>query len=370
LKGEEDGMGAMRGSTEIAVSEGSFEELGLSRDGVEAWEDGMRTSGDRGSYEWWYFDSKLDDGSTMVIIFYTKNPVNARGPFAPWLSFELTRPDGSTVVRELKVAAKDFFASKESCELRMGANSLRGDLRDYAIHLKMAGLEADIELHGTQRAWRPGTGRMIFKGKGERYFAWLPAVPQGRIEGKLVVDGRSEALCGVGYHDHNWGDASMLELMHDWYWGRARIGDYSVIASYIVAADRFGGGAATVFMLARNGQIVAEDGTKVSFTAEEVHIDERTKKPVADKLIYDYDDGKDRYRISFRRKRDLANVLFIERAKGLQAILARLAGFDGAYLRFTGEATVERFEGGRVVETASQDAAVWELMYFGHAPKR
>jgi hypothetical protein len=30
---------------------------------------------------------------------------------------------------------------------------------------------------------------------------------------------------------------------------------------------------------------------------------------------------------------------------------------------------LERFENGRAAETVSQDSAVWELMYFGHAPR-
>jgi predicted secreted hydrolase len=357
------------GGAEILAGEASYEALGLSRDRVEAWEDGMRTDGGRGSFEWWYFDSKLDDGSTMVIIFYTKNPIKAEAPLDPWISFELTRPDGAKVTRERRFRPSDFSASKEGCDIRMGSNSLRGDLRDYSIRLELDGVVADLSLHGTQAAWRPGTGHMVFKSNKDRYFAWLPAVPQGRIEGSLRIDGRSEEVRGLGYHDHNWGDASMLELMHDWYWGRAQIGDYSVIAAYIVASDKFGGGAGTVFMLSRNGVVVADDGTKVRFSAEGISVDERTRKPVADKLVYDYDDGKERYRITFQRERDLANVLFIERAKGLDALLARLAGFDGAYMRFTGKATVERLEGGELIEKAVQDAAVWELMYFGHAPK-
>jgi hypothetical protein len=46
-----------------------------------------------------------------------------------------------------------------------------------------------------------------------------------------------------------------------------------------------------------------------------------------------------------------------------------VAGFDGAYLRFTGTATLERFQGQDLIETENQKAAVWELMYFGHAPR-
>lgn len=34
-----------------------YNKLGLTRNKVELWEDGMRTDGSRGTYEWWYFDS-------------------------------------------------------------------------------------------------------------------------------------------------------------------------------------------------------------------------------------------------------------------------------------------------------------------------
>ena len=34
-----------------------YQKLGLTRNKVEIWEDGMRTDGSKGTYEWWYFDS-------------------------------------------------------------------------------------------------------------------------------------------------------------------------------------------------------------------------------------------------------------------------------------------------------------------------
>ena len=44
-------------------------ELGLT-DEIQVFEDGLRTEAKSGSYEWWYFDSKYADGSSLVIVFY------------------------------------------------------------------------------------------------------------------------------------------------------------------------------------------------------------------------------------------------------------------------------------------------------------
>ena len=56
----------------------------------------------------------------------------------------------------------------------------------------------------------------------------------------------------------------------------------------------------------------------------------------------------------------------IDSVKGLKHIAARLAHFDGAYLRFAGEMEVSHHHGGALIETYKSEA-IWELMYFGHA---
>jgi hypothetical protein len=162
----------------------------------------------------------------------------------------------------------------------------------------------------------------------------------------------------------------MLGLLHDWYWGRAQIGSYSVIASYVITADKYGNVPLPVFMLARDGRIIAEDPAKVRFSTHKVYTDPQTGKPVAGVVAYDYDDGVNRYRITFTRERDLVHDRLADKLHGIRYVLAKLAGFNGAYLRFTGEATLERFDGDRIVETVKEQAAVWELMYLGRAPKQ
>jgi hypothetical protein len=74
----------------------------------------------------------------------------------------------------------------------------------------------------------------------------------------------------------------MQTLMHNWYWARASVGPYTVIASYITATEAYGYETQIVYMLAKDGQIVADDEAKVAFEAERVETDSRTGKPVAD----------------------------------------------------------------------------------------
>jgi hypothetical protein len=70
--------------------------------------------------------------------------------------------------------------------------------------------------------------------------------------------------------------------------------------------------------------------------------------------------------VSFTRTHDLSAGRMIDTVKGVKRIAAKLAHFDGAYLRFVGDIEISRHRGDELVETHKDDA-IWELMYFGHA---
>jgi hypothetical protein len=156
---------------------------------------------------------------------------------------------------------------------------------------------------------------------------------------------------GSGYHDHNWGDVPMQTLMHNWYWARASVGPYTVIASYITATEAYGHETQIVYMLARDGRIIADDDAKVSFETARIAIDGKTGKPVADVTRYTYHDADTSYVVSFERQTTILQAILTDRAPLLKRIIARLIGFDGAYHRFIGKVTIEKFEGGRACGT-------------------
>jgi hypothetical protein len=361
---------ALTSATTVPARLGStpddYARIGVEPRAIKLWEDGMRTDGSRGTYEWWYFDANLDDGAKLVVVFLTKEFAASKKPLSPAIRIDLTLPDGTSLQKIGEFAAETFSASTETCDVRIGDNAFVGDLHTYTIRARVEEVEVDITLTGQVPAWRPETGYWLFGEEGEHYFAWLPSVPQGTVEATYRVGGSSRTVTGVGYHDHNWGNAQMLDLMHHWYWARGAAGPYTVIASYITAEKRYGYEALPVLMVARDGELIADDGERVTFEELGRYTDTVTGKPVGNVTRYTYTGREERYVITYTRHSDLASDRFIDDLRGLKKAAARLAGFDGAYLRFAGELRVEHYEGEQMVESHTDDA-LWELMYFGKA---
>ena len=344
-----------------------YKAMGLTRDRVEIWEDGSRVDGSKGSYEWWYYDSHYPDGTVLVLFFYSKMPINVDGPIKPIASMELTLPDGRKFSEEVYATLEESHYAKNRCDVTIGECWCRGDLKHYDAVFKGKQMSARLSLDGTIPAWRSQTGSIFFGDNEEHYFAWLPAIPEGVAVADITYDGGKELhLEGSGYHDHNWGNLSMLKLMHHWYWGRAKIGDYKVISAWITAEKKYGYKEHDVFMIAKGGELLGDNSNHtLKFLPEDRYVDPHTGKPVYNKVIYEYTtESGDRYRITYERSGDINKTRFVDVLPKPLSLLARLIGFDGGYHRFEGTATVERLENSHPTETTTAPA-VWELMYFG-----
>jgi hypothetical protein len=351
----------------LAGRPADYQKLGIDPVDVAQFEDGQRIGTRKGCYEWWYFDAHLDDGATVVVVFYTKPNVSPNGPLAPRITVNLTLPDGRRIDKLHDTTPDQFAASKDGCDVRIGSNRFVGDLRRYRITAAIEEISVEIELTGDLRAWRPKSGHIYFGAGGrERLFAWLPAVPQGVANVRYKIGNDEYHTSGSGYHDHNWGDVPMQTLMHNWYWARAKAGPYTVITSHITATKAYGYETQIVYMLAKDEEMIADNDARVAFEIERVATDGKTGKPVADITRYTYRDGDTRYVVTFERQKTILQAIFTERAPFIKRLIAKIVGFDGAYHRFTGKVTIEKFAKDVRVEIFD-DRAIWELMYFGKA---
>ena len=210
--------------------------LGLSHTIVPR-EDGRRTTPSPENFEWWYFDGLLDDG-TVVVVWFGDNWLY--GSHKRVVNIELTLPGQKT--RRIKRTFDEPGAfSTTSADIAIGPHTFKGDLDTYSIHVEAnetGGLGCDLVLQRRVPSYRPATGYMS---AGKQYFAWLAAVPEGKISGTITTDKVTREVTGSGYHDHNWGNVSPAALFDGWWWGRGQTGEHTVIASVLHVKPALGG---------------------------------------------------------------------------------------------------------------------------------
>jgi predicted secreted hydrolase len=345
-----------------------YESLSIFKDSIQVKEDAMRTTGKRGTYEWWYFDAHLEDGSKIVIVFFTKPTHKVNGPLKPLCTVDIDWPDGSKIHREYSAPVKNCQFSKKQCDVVIGNNFFRGDLDHYEIHFEDDSLMVDIVLERESPSWRPQTGHWYFGKKQKKFFAWFPAVPQGGVTAEIRYQGHTHKLKGSGYHDHNWYNKNILAMFDHWYWARAELGEYSIILSQMIATKKYDYMEFPIVMIAKNGEIIADNEKNLELLKEEIELDNDIGKPVADRLLFSYQDRENKYKVTFSRDQNIFINKMIESTNGFQKFLAKIMGFDGAYVRFAGEASIEVFENNSLTEQI-HDNAIWELMYFGKYKK-
>lgn len=338
----------------IGCDERHYERLGLISNEIQLWEDGWRTSaapGTRGTFEWWYFDAHLDDGSTVTVEMHTKPPfVSPRAALTPFVLMTVTTAAGERTDHTLIAEAEAFAASVVGCDVRIGANTFRRTDDGYQIHVEIDDVRADFTLSPQVPPWRPASGHVFFGAEEQHYIAWLPVAARGEVRAVISVNGQARHLTGTGYHDHNWGNVAPRKVLDHWYWGRARVGEYTVVSLMFVSHSDYDYAPLPAVMVARGSEIVASavGAEAIGFTAAEVTPHGATGIPVAHRLEYSVAGGADAFRVTFCQQQEVSTLDF---------------GSAGAYLRFRGNVTVEHSHDG-VVETAT-DRALWELLYFG-----
>ena len=337
----------------------------------EKWEDGMRTTGEKGSFEWWYFDTHLEDGSTIVIIFYTKHFNKINKPLLPYITIDIKKPDGTSILKSIEYDAKLFSATRDSCNVQIGKNYFRGNLHEYEIHFEDENLNLTAKVKRTTDSWRPKTGHLEFGDEGEDYFAWIVPVPQGQAIVEYTYKNETNASKGSCYHDHNWGNRILIDLFNHWYWARAEIGPYSVIASEMIAEEQYSNKSLIVYNLSKDGKTIIDNEAFVKAYRTYGKMHPKLNKDISDDVSFIYKDPETDYRYEFNlfRKKTILEVdllLSVTGNKNFKYRLARImTGFDGAYFRFTGLAEIKVFKGDELIESHFSDKAIWELMYFG-----
>ena len=340
----------------LMTSDADFAKLGLDRNEVKPWEDGRRAPKNLAYFEWWYFDGLLDDGTVIVAWFGENWPY---GSGTGNVNIEITSP-GQDTKKILKTFTEPGSFSKERADIKIGPHSFSGNLSTYRIVIDAAdtgGLGADITLTRQIGPHRPATGHIAAK---DKYFAWLVAVPNGEIAGTMTIDGVSRKIHGSGYHDHNWGNVSPADLMDNWWWGRAVVGDRTIIVAELRVKKSIGGGNVPFYFVATPSGVEVSAYNRAEVTVEEgpmvVHPDPKHTNRIASSLTFTAKNGMEAIFPISEHLLTSADILSGQ-SWGVKKLLA-IAGIKPWYSRFVspvtlkvpgsepikGEGTIEFFE--------------------------
>jgi hypothetical protein len=302
-------------------------------------EDGWHPSAQRGLFEHWYFDARLDDGHVIVGFLQTAELITKK----PGVELHVYKPDGSRIEIRKHYPAGAVRASTEGCQVQVGANRVDTDYPDgglpvYHLQLDEDGVRFDLEFAAEVPAWKPGAGRTDY---GPRdYFAWVVGAPRARVSGTISYESQTFEATGIGYHDHNWGVGNMGRIVDHWYWGRVYADEFTLVYADVTARKRYGSHASTPVMLAFEDQLVISTGDVQVETGPEVF------NPVANhaypkQLILRSGDAFE-LRLDVREvvhAHDLLNDVPVVRSRAVKPIVRQLVGSPG-YFRFRSDFTL------------------------------
>jgi predicted secreted hydrolase len=198
-------------------------------------------------FEWWYFDMSFGEGEALSLTFHLTDvikPASASGS----ISISVFAEGRRTWHRFVPYQRTTIRASSSICDAQIGPNRCWQEGNSYRIQVNEPNLQLDLCFDTVIGGWRPGNGMFRF-GDGEGYFAWLVAQPKARAHGTLLINGVTRSIDGWGYHDHNWGTVPLLDSVSKWSWGRAYLGDLTLVYADIWLTRRYGGSRVMPFAL-------------------------------------------------------------------------------------------------------------------------
>lgn len=304
---------------------------------VEPWEDGYRTSGFEEAFEWWYFDSTYEDGTTIVVCYPTKSKHPTRPPLTPNVTTIIKDASGEKRKVTIDYNASDFSASTETCDVQVGPNRWKGDLDHYEIHNEGEGMVLDLAFDRAAPSWRFSGGVTFSDEENTKWTGWVVPVPHGTVEGTLTLDGDTRPLKGTCYHDHNWSNVAMGALLDHWYWGRGHVADFTLVFAMLTARKGFGfGGAKTpIFYLAKGDKILTDEANPLTLVTRQF-AKGPAGKTYPELLDWHWHTPEGDVHITLRDVKLLDAVKLLETVPSWERPLARLLG-NPYYLDFNAE---------------------------------
>jgi predicted secreted hydrolase len=197
--------------------------------------------------EWWYLTGWLDDplGAALgfqVTFFRTRTEVDPANPSAFAAKqliiahAALADPARATLLHDERIARTGLGgagASEADTAVQLGSwrfERLAGG--DYRCALPARGFTLEFTARPTQPLLLQGDAGLSRKGPSASLASYYYSQPQLQVRARLTRDGRSEALSGSGWLDHEWSSTLLPPDAAGWDWIGMNLDDGSALTAF------------------------------------------------------------------------------------------------------------------------------------------
>jgi len=180
--------------------------------------------------EWWYYTGHLWTAAERRYGFelsffqtFANGQVGYVGHFA------VSDPgDRSHSYAQEIIAPEDVYPG---FDLDVGDWNMQGDGTNYSLVADMNGYAVDLELVNTKPvAFHGERGQIEMGGDMLSYYYSKTRMD---VTGTLTVDGRNEAVTGMAWHDHQWGDFDVF-ASNGWDWFSLQFDDGTELMIFLL----------------------------------------------------------------------------------------------------------------------------------------
>lgn len=351
-----------------------YERLGLNPNVVEEWEHGRRRKPTEvPAMENWYFDSIMDDGTKVVVVFMTKTGDKRTIPKdSPNLRIQITSPDGKHFDDAFYLDPKKCETRVGECYVKYGEHSFIGDLTDVDIYVNPEnGIGANLHVHSLTKPFRPGTGYIAFGDDESKEYTWL-TFPRNDVTGTINYDGSEKEVHGTAYHDHQFHSSDSMSIIHHWFWGRASLGDYTVAMFDIVANEKYGFQQIPIFcVMDKSGEVIFDGTQHGQSHIKDLYWSDPAKKyfPKTTEFDYERDGKKVTFTVTWSEELEVRTpeTIFGQLNPAMAEKLDKM-GLDPSYIRYKADAKLTIDDGNQ--PTNATGDMIYEYAYFGKTDRR
>ncbi|MFV0560412.1 MAG: hypothetical protein ACK5NA_06825 [Enterococcus sp.] len=351
-----------------------YKRLGINHNHIEEWEHGRRRNPEEiPAMENWYFDSIMNDGTKVVVVFMTKTGDKRNLPLdSPNVRIQITSPSGELFEDAFYLSTEESETRFGECYVKYGPHSFIGNLIDCDIIVKPEnGIGCNLHLHGLTKPFRPGTGYIAFGDDEVKEYTWL-TFPRCEVNGTITYNGQTQDVQGTGYHDHQFHNIDSMSIIHHWFWGRASLGEYTVAMFDIVANEKYGFQQIPIFcVMDKSGEVIFDGTEHGNAHIKELYWSKKAQKFFPKTIIFNYErDGKKvEFTVTWKQELEVRTPETIfGKLDSKMALTLSKQGLDPSYIRYKADASLKIKDRDNTL-TVSGDM-IYEYAYFGKHDSR